>query len=178
MQNKNRKNKKLTEGEGFTLAQDSPLGLSIGALLGASQSLQASEKFDKQAQSADENENRPKDGEPNGTPHAAKPVAAPDEAAAKKSRDGKSTANPDTLPKISKVSLQRQRAGRGGKTVTLVTLAQDYRGDVAALAKEHRKGLGCGSTIEEGKIILQGDIADRAESRNAKKGVTKIIKSA
>ena len=33
MQNK-KKNKKLTEGEGFTLAQEQPLGLSIGALLG------------------------------------------------------------------------------------------------------------------------------------------------
>ena len=139
MQNKNRKNKKLTEGEGFTLAQEQPLGLSIGALLGVPQ---------KEAKA----KNAEKKAEPQAAP------AAP--------------------PKISKVALQRQRAGRGGKTVTLVILPQDYKGDTAALAKELRKGLGCGSTIEDGKIVLQGDIADRAEAWFTKKGVAKITKSA
>ncbi len=139
MQNKNRKNKKLTEGEGFTLAQEQPLGLSIGALLGVPQKEPKAKNAEKKA-------------EPQAAP------AAP--------------------PKISKVALQRQRAGRGGKTVTLVILPQDYEGDTAALAKELRKGLGCGSTIEDGKIVLQGDIADRAEAWFAKKGVTKITKSA
>lgn len=42
MQNK-KKNKKLTEGEGFTLAQEQPLGLSIGALLGVPQKERADE---------------------------------------------------------------------------------------------------------------------------------------
>ena len=139
MQNKNRKNKKLTEGEGFTLAQEQPLGLSIGALLGVPQKEPKAKNAEKKA-------------EPQAAP------AAP--------------------PKISKVALQRQRAGRGGKTVTLVILPQDYKGDTAALAKELRKGLGCGSTIEDGNIVLQGDIADRAEAWFAKKGVTKITKSA
>ena len=139
MQNKNRKNKKLTEGEGFTLAQEQPLGLSIGALLGVPQKEPKAKNAEKKA-------------EPQAAP------AAP--------------------PKISKVALQRQRAGRGGKTVTLVILPQDYKGDAAALAKELRKGLGCGSTIEDGKIVLQGDIVDRAEAWFAKKGVTKITKSA
>ena len=138
MQNK-KKNKKLTEGEGFTLAQEQPLGLSIGALLGVPQKEPKAENAEKKA-------------EPQAAP------AAP--------------------PKISKVALQRQRAGRGGKTVTLVILPQDYKGDTAALAKELRKGLGCGSTIEDGKIVLQGDISDRAEAWFAKKGVTKITRSA
>ena len=145
MQNKKKKNKKLTEGEGFTLAQEQPLGISIGALLGVPQKARADENEEKKAaqQSA----------------HGAK-------------------AEPAAQPKISKVALQRQRSGRGGKTVTLVILPQDYKGDAAALAKELRKGLGCGSTIEDGKIVLQGDISDRAEAWFAKKGVTKITKSA
>ena len=144
MQNK-KKNKKLTEGDGFTLAQEQPLGLSIGAVLGVPQKT-----------GADENEEK--------------------KAAQQSARGAK--AEPAAQPKISKVALQRQRAGRGGKTVTLVILPQDYKGDAAALAKELRKGLGCGSTIEDGKIILQGDIADRAEAWFTKKGVTKITKSA
>ena len=134
MQNK-KKNKKLTEGEGFTLAQEQPLGLSIGALLGVPQKERADENEEKKAAAV-------------------------------------------AQPKISKVALQRQRAGRGGKTVTLVILPQDYKGDTAALAKELRKGLGCGSTIEDGKIVLQGDISDRAEAWFTKKGVAKITKSA
>lgn len=144
MQNK-KKNKKLTKGEGFTLAQEQPLGLSIGALLGVPQKTRADENEEKKAATMDAR-------------------GAKAEAAAQ--------------PKISKVALQRQRAGRGGKTVTLVILPQDYKGDAAALAKELRKGLGCGSTIEDGKIVLQGDIVDRAEAWFAKKGVTKITKSA
>lgn len=78
--------------------------------------------------------------------------------------------------KITKISLQRQKAGRGGKTVTAVTLPRDYCGDIQALAKELRKGLGCGSSVEDGKIILQGDIADRIEAWFAKKGVKNISK--
>ena len=144
MQNK-KKNKKLTKGEGFTLAQEQPLGLSIGALLGVPQKTRADENEEKKAATMD-------------------------------ARGAK--AEPAAQPKISKVALQRQRAGRGGKTVTLVILPQDYKGDAAALAKELRKGLGCGSTIEDGKIVLQGDIVDRAEAWFAKKGVTKITKSA
>ena len=135
MQNK-KKNKKLTEGEGFTLAQEQPLGLSIGALLGVPQKERSDENEEKKA-------------EPQSARGAKAEAAAP--------------------PKISKVALQRQRAGRGGKTVTLVILPQDYKGDTAALAKELRKGLGCGSTIEDGKIVLQGDIADRAEAWFTKK---------
>ena len=144
MQNK-KKNKKLTEGEGFTLAQEQPLGLSIGALLGVPQKERSDENEEKKA-------------EPQSARGAKAEAAAP--------------------PKISKVALQRQREGRGGKTVTLVILPQDYKGDTDALAKELRKGLGCGSTIEDGKIVLQGDIADRAEAWFVKKGVTKVTKSA
>lgn len=146
MQNKNRKNKKLTEGEGFTFAQERPFGLSIGAMLGVPQK---------------------KDSAPNNEEKKAEQRPAPD-----------AQAEASAQQKISKVALQRQRAGRGGKTVTLVILPQDYKGDKAALAKELRKGLGCGSTIEDGKIVLQGDIADRAEAWFVKKGVTKITKSA
>ena len=144
MQNK-KKNKKLTEGEGFTRAQEQPLGLSIGALLGVPQKERAAENEEKKTAAME-------------TRGAKAEAAAP--------------------PKISKVALQRQRAGRGGKTVTLVIRPQDYQGDTAALAKELRKSLGCGSTIEDGKIVLQGDIADRAEAWFTKKGVTKITKSA
>ena len=172
MQNKNRKNKKLTKGEGFTLASEAPLGLSLGALIGAScekpgcvqSGCKAGENLDTSSAS--------------GAPQTSETEAQRQACGAEKKPQGKSAPAAAQSPKISKVSLQRQRAGRGGKTVTLVVLPQDYKGDAAALAKELRKGLGCGSTIEEGKIVLQGDITERVEAWFAKKGVTKITKSA
>lgn len=82
----------------------------------------------------------------------------------------------DKPTSITKVSLSRQTAGRGGKTVTVVTLPKECACDRETLAKELRKALGCGSHVEEEKIILQGDNRDRAEEWFTKKGVKKIVK--
>lgn len=146
MRDKGKKNKKLTEHDGFTIGKSGALGLSLGTLLGAG------------AGAGEEGES----GE-----RAERPRV--DELEARKNKK-----MPEA--KITKISLQRQRAGRGGKTVTAVTLPRDYCGDIQALAKELRKGLGCGSSVEDGKIILQGDIADRIEAWFAKKGVKNISK--
>lgn len=89
----------------------------------------------------------------------------------------KERAQPAGASKISKVALRRERAGRGGKTVTIVTLPRDYGGDAASLARELRKALGCGSSMEEGNIVLQGDIIERVEAWFVKKGVKNVSKS-
>ena len=47
--------------------------------------------------------------------------------------------------------------------------------DREKLAKEMRKGLGCGSFVEEGNVILQGDICDRAAEWLLKKGVKDVV---
>lgn len=138
--------KKIKSGEGFSIGGKTGLGFSIGEALGLA------------------------------APKSAEPANSGGEAAAGAKagvKDG--AAGADAAAKMPpRVSLQSQRAGRGGKTVTLVTLPQDWRGDREALAKELRKGLGCGSSMEEGKIVLQGDICDRAESWFLKKGVKKV----
>ena len=141
-----KKDKKITEGEGFSLSRQTSLVMSLGALLGA--------------------ENTVKQGD--SEVDAAAAPKTPSKPAPEKAAGG---------AKISKVALRRERAGRGGKTVTIVSLPQDYRGDLAALAKELRKALGCGSTMEEGKIVLQGDIMERVEAWFTKKGVTRVTKS-
>jgi len=74
------------------------------------------------------------------------------------------------IPKFGKVSLQHQRAGRGGKTVTLVSISGEFKHNLEALLKELKKSLGCGGQIEDGKIVLQGEIADRASEWFAKMG--------
>lgn len=65
--------------------------------------------------------------------------------------------------KLQRYSLQRQTAGRGGKVVTLVVFPQDSAFGLEALAKEMRKALGCGAHVEENKVVLQGDLTERAE---------------
>ena len=73
------------------------------------------------------------------------------------------------IPKFGKISLHHQRAGRGGKTVTLISISETKH-NLEALLKELKKSLGCGGQIEEGKIVLQGEIADRASEWFAKMG--------
>ncbi|MDO5563085.1 MAG: translation initiation factor [Synergistaceae bacterium] len=72
--------------------------------------------------------------------------------------------------KLPKPSIQRRRAGCGGKTVTVVKFSGGVSIDLEALAKEMRRALGCGSRVEDGEIILQGDIGDRALEWFEKKG--------
>jgi len=78
------------------------------------------------------------------------------------------------LPKFGKISLQHQRTGRGGKTVTLVSISGEteykFKHNLEALLKELKKSLGCGGQIEDGKIVLQGEIADRASEWFVKMG--------
>jgi translation initiation factor 1 len=74
------------------------------------------------------------------------------------------------IPKFGKISLQHQRTGRGGKTVTLISISGETKHNLEALLKKLKKALGCGGQIEEGKIVLQGEIADRASEWFAKMG--------
>jgi len=78
------------------------------------------------------------------------------------------------IPKFGKISLQHQRAGRGGKTVTLISISGEtdykFKHNLEILLKELKKSLGCGGQIEDGKIVLQGEIADRASEWFAKMG--------
>jgi translation initiation factor 1 (eIF-1/SUI1) len=48
--------------------------------------------------------------------------------------------------------------------------------DIELIAKEMRKGLGCGSVVEKGNIVLLGDLSDRAKEWLIKKGVKDVIK--
>ena len=57
-----------------------------------------------------------------------------------------------------RVDILRQKAGRGGKTVTVVT---NFVGiglpEKEQLAKKMQKACGAGGTVKEGRIEIQGD---------------------
>lgn len=74
----------------------------------------------------------------------------------------------------SKVVLRATKKGRGGKTVTEV---QGVLRDREQLAKDLRKQLGVGTSVEGELIVVQGDQRKRLEALLAKRGAKKIVLS-
>jgi translation initiation factor 1 len=61
------------------------------------------------------------------------------------------------------VRVSRTKAGRRGKTVTLVTGLP--AGDLADVVKELKKLCGAGGAVKEGTVELQGDHRDKVAER-------------
>lgn len=65
---------------------------------------------------------------------------------------------PEKKKSRGRVDIIRQKAGRGGKTVTVIT---NFVGiglpEKEKLAKEMQKACGVGGTVKEGRIEIQGD---------------------
>jgi translation initiation factor 1 len=75
--------------------------------------------------------------------------------------ESKSTNRPLAAPAVKnrgRVDIKRTTAGRGGKTVTLVT---GFVGiglpEKELLCKKMRNACGCGGTVKDGDIEIQGD---------------------
>lgn len=63
-----------------------------------------------------------------------------------------------TLPKKQqKLRLAMERAGRGGKTVTVIRGFVGSEDDMNALCKLLKQKCGVGGTAKDGEIIIQGD---------------------
>ena len=60
-----------------------------------------------------------------------------------------------------RVDITREKGGRGGKTVTIV---DGFTGiglpEKESLAARMRTACGCGGTVKEGRIVIQGDQRD------------------
>lgn len=80
-----------------------------------------------------------------------------------------------TKPKRGKLILQYERAGRGGKEVTIIKglwiESQEMRFR-DTLLKELKKALGTGGSLEAREIILQGDRRETAKAWLIKQGYT------
>jgi len=66
-------------------------------------------------------------------------------------------------PSKGRIEIRRVKAGRGGKTVTLISgLVGIGTGEKDALCKTLRQACGCGGTVNSaGEIEIQGDQRDR-----------------
>ena len=60
-----------------------------------------------------------------------------------------------------KLRLSMERAGRGGKTVTLVKGYVGSEEDINALCKQLKQKCGVGGSVNGGEIIIQGDHRQR-----------------
>ena len=79
----------------------------------------------------------------------------------------------DTLPKNQqKLRLNMERAGRGGKTVTLVKGFVGSDEDINALCKLLKQMCGVGGSVKDGEIIIQGDHRQRLVEILKKEGYT------
>lgn len=59
--------------------------------------------------------------------------------------------------RVQKLRLAMERAGRGGKTVTIVRGFTGSQEELEELCKTLKQKIGVGGSAKEGEIILQGD---------------------
>lgn len=82
-------------------------------------------------------------------------------------------AEAETLPRQQQpLRLNMERAGRGGKTVTLVKGFVGSEADLNALCKLLKQKCGVGGAAKEGEIIIQGDHRQRLLEILKKEGYT------
>ena len=67
----------------------------------------------------------------------------------------------EELDLSSAIRLSIRRRGCGGKTVTLVTGVKGSPAVLEAFVKSLKKGLGCGASLDEDGIAVQGDQRER-----------------
>jgi len=75
----------------------------------------------------------------------------------------------------AKIVIRRERKGRGGKTATVVEGLKLPPSGLERIMRELKRALGCGASVEDGTIVVQGDLAERIapwlEARGAKRVV-------
>ena len=79
----------------------------------------------------------------------------------------------ETLPpNRQKLRVSFERAGRGGKTVTLIRGFVGSEADLSELCRMLKTRCGIGGSAKEGEIILQGDVRAKAVELLKQSGYT------
>jgi translation initiation factor 1 len=76
------------------------------------------------------------------------------------------------LPLDGVVRLLRDRKGRGGKTVTLITGLSGSAAVLTALASDLKRMCGTGGTFRGDVLEIQGDFRDRLQAELERRGYT------
>ena len=100
------------------------------------------------------------------------PPASPQERAAPV--EPTPPAKPPGRPPPARAVVRMERAGRGGKTVTVVEKLDLRPRELETWLGELKRALGCGGVIEGGALVLQGDTRERVGAWLEKRGVKKV----
>jgi translation initiation factor 1 len=79
-----------------------------------------------------------------------------------KQRPPSSTSRGPALPKDGVVRVFREKAGRGGKTVTIV---RGLGGDLTAAATDLKRHCGTGGSVKGDAVEIQGDHREKVAAR-------------
>ena len=80
------------------------------------------------------------------------------------------SAAPAAANRTAPVRVERQVAGRGGKGVSVITGLPLPPAGLETLAAELKKTCGCGGTVRNGTIEIQGDHRDRLVAELIRRG--------
>lgn len=76
----------------------------------------------------------------------------------------------EAIPARIVVTVRIERAGRGGKTVTIIEGLPRNTRFVADLARDLKRACGAGGTLADGAIELQGELRARVKEILSKRG--------
>ncbi len=97
---------------------------------------------------------------------SASATVAPRDAVAEKS---------NAYTRASKLVVRRERKGHGGKTVTRIEGLSGNANELDAIAKDLKRALGCGATVEAQDVLVQGDQCERVVTLLQARGATKVV---
>lgn len=70
-----------------------------------------------------------------------------------------------------------EKKGRRGKEATIIEKLELKPAELEQWCKEAKSAMGCGGTVEDGAIVLQGDLRKRLEAWLTARGVRKVTVS-
>lgn len=94
-------------------------------------------------------------------PNAGRLVHNPFAALGGKASESKLESKAEPPRPAGKLVVRRERAGRGGKGVTVAEGGGLAAVDLAELAREAAKALGTGARVEDGRLVVQGEMSER-----------------
>ena len=85
---------------------------------------------------------------------------------------------PKPAPKPpARAVVRLEKKGRRGKDVTIVEKLDLREADLEIWCRELKQAMGCGGTVEEDAIVLQGDLRSRLAPVLTARGVAKVTVS-
>ncbi len=105
---------------------------------------------------------------------AAKLGKVPDSPAPTGLVEGTPAARPAGPPPPARAVVRMERAGRGGKTVTVVEKLGLPRRELEGWLADLKRALGCGGVVEGDALVLQGDTRERTGKLLEARGVRKV----